>query len=1145
MKIQKYLIAVKNAKIKVDLISIAFILLMIFIGLSLIFILLESVFYFSPVNKKIILIAIASLIILTICLLEIYYIAINQDRYRSYSWSKLASIIGKNIFPNKEDTAINAYQIETQTKKTQSQELADNFIDEVADKMSNVNPDDNIDKKSLLNIKFFTVSIMFISIIILSIFWERSSDAFYRWQNYDTQFFAPKPFKLFSLTRNQHILGGEKISITIISEGQPPDSVLLRLTPTQITLNKRDSSTIELQTGRNSSGFYQFELPELFQDYEYEAIVNSKYFYEVWRSVRSKPDTVFVTDRPKLDNFNMAIIPPKYSKLPLEDLDGSVAVIQALKGSIVKINLESNRTLKSCFMKQNDSIKYLETYENKATGEFMIKNEGKFSVHLVDPRGITNRDPVPYHVNILPDNNPTIKVIKPPPIITLGNNQIIQFHLEIEDDYGFTNLQLTYEIRRPEYLEVEPYIAMFIIPELNQDTTLQIIKTHWNVSDLMLMPDDEIHYHFELSDNDDISGPKKTLSATFIAKVPSLSDLYEELEDKEENINEQISDSIDELMSLKDEIDNMELNILKTEDELKWEDQQKIKEIINQAKNEINKMKNISDAIETLMEQSEKHDLFLPDLMEKFQELSNLIKEVIPENLLENLINTQNYLEEMDLQSIQEALENMSNNISEMESELDRYIDIFKRLQAEQKMDELKNRLGKLVQQKDKLDRDIENINLSENKSTESRIWQEEQRGLEELNNINQELEEASELVKPFSEKSATRLSELKSSHDFNMAESSIKETITNLQNSNNQRAKSSSQSSLTSLNNIQKEFANIQKEFQNETVSEMVEKLEKIMRDILYLSKKQEHLRSETLSLSKNSSRLKVMAYEQQIIQDQLNQTFNQMIDVSKETFSITPQMGKSIGKANNAIEQTKSDITNRNIRKAGQNQHLAMEGLNAAALNLFQSIQQMQASGSASGFEQFLKMMQQMAGKQQSLNQQGMNLTLGQMTASAQQQIMQSMLQGQKSIQKTLQELIKEIQRSGIKEGQGDLAGIAKDMNDVISDLSKYRYNRKTKEKQRRILSRMLDSQTSLSQRGYKDERKSLSNDTSIQYAGPGGLPVDLGQRQNIALEALNRSLNSGYTREYQVMIKRYFNAMSQLKIQNNNETNEEIIP
>ena len=131
-------------------------------------------------------------------------------------------------------------------------------------------------------------------------FWEQSSDAFYRWKNYNKQFLAPKPFKLYSLTRNQHILGGEKISIIIMSEGQSPDSVLLRLTPTQITLNDRDSSIIELKTGKNLSEFYQFELPELFQDYEYSAIVNAQQFYEAWESVESTPDTIFVTDRPKL-----------------------------------------------------------------------------------------------------------------------------------------------------------------------------------------------------------------------------------------------------------------------------------------------------------------------------------------------------------------------------------------------------------------------------------------------------------------------------------------------------------------------------------------------------------------------------------------------------------------------------------------------------------------------------------------------------------------------------------------------------------------------------------------------------------------------------------------------------------------------------
>ena len=55
---------------------------------------------------------------------------------------------------------------------------------------------------------------------------------------------------------------------------------------------------------------------------------------------------------------------------------------------------------------------------------------------------------------------------------------------------------------------------------------------------------------------------------------------------------------------------------------------------------------------------------------------------------------------------------------------------------------------------------------------------------------------------------------------------------------------------------------------------------------------------------------------------------------------------------------------------------------------------MQNMQKSGSASGFQQFLEMMQQMSGQQQGINQKGMQLSLGQMAAAAQQQMMQQML-------------------------------------------------------------------------------------------------------------------------------------------------------
>ena len=249
-------------------------------------------------------------------------------------------------------------------------------------------------------------------------------------------------------------------------------------------------------------------------------------------------------------------------------------------------------------------------------------------------------------------------------------------------------------------------------------------------------------------------------------------------------------------------------------------------------------------------------------------------------------------------------------------------------------------------------------------------------------------------------------------------------------------------------------------------------------------------------------------------------------------------------MGRANASMDESKANLTNRQITQAIRNQATAMQGLNQAALTLFQSIQQMQSSGSASGYEQFLQMMQQMAGQQQGLNQQGMQIALGQLAASAHQQLMQQMLQGQEQVHKSLQQLIQEMKQSG-KQGLGDLSGIKKDIEGVITDLQQNRFTRKTQNRQQRILSRMLDSQTSLTQRGFKDERTSTTADVTMKFIGPGGLPIDRGQRKNLALDAMNRSLNAGYSREYQTMIKRYFNTMSQLEVKTSEQTDELPIP
>ena len=109
---------------------------------------------------------------------------------------------------------------------------------------------------------------------------------------------------------------------------------------------------------------------------------------------------------------------------------------------------------------------------------------------------------------------------------------------------------------------------------------------------------------------------------------------------------------------------------------------------------------------------------------------------------------------------------------------------------------------------------------------------------------------------------------------------------------------------------------------------------------------------------------------------------------------------------------------------------------------------------------------------------------------------------------------------------------------MDEVVKDLQKNEYNQTTQNRQQKLLSRMLDSQVSMTQRGEKDERKSSSAKLGFKYSGPGGLPVDLGQLEDLALKALNSSMKAGYSKEHQTMIKRYFNFLSRDNYQPNNE-------
>ena len=1129
----------RNALVKRDFIQFFWKGYTVLLMLLIIAVGTESVFYFSPTIKVFVSNSALLCFILILAILLVTALLIQTNRVSRYQWSNIARTLGNKAFPKK-DSVINALQLERGVSDISSKGLTHAFISKVVKSL------DQLNHRTIfaVNIRWKYITLFFLLVITVwfSGFNDTAGDSVFRLLHPHNAFEAPKPYHLRSSVGDIHLLGGDNAEIDIVSSSTKPDTVFLELTPiVQVESDSVKTDKLFLKASVDSSGKYNFKFKEIYKDYIYEAFVKAEHFWQSWKEVRSPEYRIMVTDRPAIKSFSLTLIPPSYSGLKPVIQSANQASVQGLKGTTISVNFSSNRKLSRSYLKINDFHHPLVVSGKRAEGEFILEESGVFTIHLYDNRNITNREPIPYRLEVIPDLFPQLSVYEPHPIVDLGDDQIIPIHLDIEDDFGFSTLQIGYEIRRPAYIETDPVISVFTVPNIILDKPKQSVMLDWDLSDLMLMPEDEVHYHFELYDNDQISGPKKSLSGNFVARLPSLEDLFFGLEEKEEGIIEEMSENLEDLEILQEQLEEVNLDLIKSS-EIDWNQQQSIKKMLEETKEKLSEFQDIAETMESLKESVDKHQLFSPELMEKFNELNQLVNELISEDMLSNLKNIEDILDQMNPKEMLNALSEIAENMDKIEQEVDRFLDILKRIQAEQKLNEVSKRLEQLTKQQDHLDNELWEMENESDASTFLKHEQSELRIQDEFDHIQSAIYEAQKLTDEFSPSTAEALNEMVESSITQSTEQNIENTAAHLNQQQLQLSRNSSNSALSGLSQLQNMAMDIQQQFQQETSAEMVEKLQKVMSNILSLSKAQEQLRKKTASTSRSSQRVKDLAGQQQVLKDQLSQTMSSLMELSRETFAVTPEIGKAMGKAFAEMNESISRLAERNTTSAKNKQDLAMEGLNETALSVHQSIQQMQSGGSASGYEQFLQQMQQMSGQQQGINNQGMQLALGQMAAGMQQSMMQKMLSQQQGVQKSLQQLMEEMTQSGSK-GTGDLSGIGQDMDEVIKDLKQRRYTRKTQERQQRILSRMLDSQKSMTQKGQKEERLAETAVQNVNFTGPSGLPEDLGQRTTLTSEALSRALQAGYTQEYMTMIRRYFNALnrSSLVDEINQESNE----
>ncbi len=1082
---------------------------------------LEGIFYFECSIRQILNIGIITSFVLGLIGPIIIYILVRKSFLKNFNDYSLAKSIGEK-YPEISDTLLNSLQLNNQlTKKEKG--YSTGLVIESLRKMSVRLKQVTFDSFIPHDIFKKTYLISFIIIFVIGILGLTSGEfyfsAFDRLLHSNTKYPIPLPFQIISENGNMEILGGDTTKVEFYCSGEFPEKLNLNII--------FDDYTSEKEIILDSMGYGYSEIYSVRHDFIYEAFAENNSIFTPWERISSGFDTVFVTNRPRINKTQISVKYPEYTDIEEKIKKTNNPDIYAMSGSEITLNITTSKQISNAYLdfdNSNDKMLKVDGYSSNI--KFTVLTEDQFKIIIFDEDSISNIDPVSYKINLNPDSYPMIKLLTPTQDFELSETMDIPLGIRISDDFGFSRAKIHYSLLK-KYGRKLNNQAKQIFPLDNPDITFQEQFYNWNVSDLGLAPEDGIEFYIEIYDNDIINGPKKAATISISGFFPSLNDMFNNLSEKQTDIEDEGLEILSELKSTKEVLEEISRKLLK-DPKIKWEQKEQLqKEIFNTRETEkkINKM---AEKIDDILDKGKENQLFSDETLEKYTKLQEAFKNIMSPELKAAMEKLQKALEKMNPKETKFALDKFQTTHDEFSKELDRMLELFKRVQIEQSVDELVKRIDDLTSRQDSLTKEVDQ-NTNPKKSDWEEYSKEEKNIFRDSEILKDRMETISEDMKEFPLMPDKKLEQIIEE----MIQSGLKEDLESakeaMDQNSSESSKKSSKSASEKMQDIQQMLQQFQQEFNQQNMDEVISDFTKIIGNTLELSQIQEQMNIDIKKTSRRSEKLMELAVDQQNIEQNLVNIIKDITELSNKTFGISSDVGKDLGKASSQMRGAIKNMEDRNPHFAAQKGGKACNALNSVSLKLLASMDALQQSGSSSGFENYAKQLEKMAGQQKGLNSETEKLGMGQPKPmnGGRQQSLQNMAARQQQLRQSLQELQQELQQSASKQ-TGNLSGIAKDMEDVIKDLYNNKILRKTIERQNRILTRLLDAQKSMRTQSFKKERESKSG-RFIELVPPGELPKNLGKRRSLLQENLEKALQNGYSSEYEEIIRLYFEELS----------------
>jgi len=941
--------------------------------------------------------------------------------------------------------------------------------------------------------------------------------------HFRSEFSEPAASTLLVRPGNVEIVKGESVPVAIsLIENAEMAGPIRHSPPKKILLSIRQSDASSedvIEVKADSAGQFHYTISSLRQ--------SSEYFAEA-EGIKSSRYTINVIDRPVVRSLMVHLTPPHYSRLPEQSLDDNMGDVTALAGTMIRWHIKSNKALKQGMLVFKDGSELtLQPRENVYSGQLILHHENSYHVRLEDSEGFTNADPIEYKISETQDQLPTVAITYPGKNIDVVDKMELPLRLAIHDDFGFSSLKLEYRLVHSRYEKPDTsYTAVFIpIPGEEKQSTDADVNFQWDLSPLGLVPEDVVEYRAEVFDNDNISGPKKGVSETYLLRLPSLDEVFADADKSQNDAIEKLDQSLDEEKDLKKELNEISQEMKKNQP-LDWQKQKKAEETLKRYQELTKKIEDVSKSLDTMSQTMQKNNILSNETLQKYSELQRLLQQIDSPEFQQAMKRMQDVMQNVSPEQLRQAMQQVQFSEEAFRQSIERTMELLKRIQVEQKMDEMVKRANELEKQQEDLERET-SAGSSSGKNLDQLAQQQDDIN-KQLAEMQKQLEELRKKMEEFPEdmpmKALDKAEE--AAHDSAM-EHSMQQSSKQLRRGEQQRAMQEQEKAAKALQDMARRMSEMQEQMLSNETNEAMNTLRKAMQDMLDISQRQEDLKNQTKGYSPNSEQFRENAEKQFGLQSDLANVANNLVGLSQKSFAVTPDMGKAVGQAMGQMSQAMKGLEQRNGQFSSSAQAEAMTSLNKAATltqSAMESIQQGGQGGGAGG--SLLQQLRRMAGEQQSINAQTEQLSSGKGFSQEQLQEMGRLANQQDAVRKSLEQLNQEAQESQDKNRiLGDLQRIADDMKEVVANMQQNNVNPNTLRQQQRILSRMLDAQTSMRERDYEQRRTSTAGVTPVR---PSPAEIQDQSAQNGLRQDLLKAIEEGYSKDYQDLIRKYYDAL-----------------